>query len=260
MKNLYISAYARSNVGKLRGNNEDNFYLSGITVDSADDISAEQKRTPELLTAVFDGMGGEAAGEKASQTAALAFADKYKDIIDSQATCDAFESAIEYVNFSVCREIQKLGKRMGSTLVSLGFMNNKIYIANLGDSRAYLLRDNVLRCVTEDHTVAQSMVDAGIISYEESQKIREKHMLTQHLGVFPEEMLIEPYLKSFDACENDVLLLCSDGLTDMLTDDEISGILQAENYPEAAANALVKKALENGGRDNVTVVAAKISD
>ncbi len=260
MKDFIISAYGRSNVGKKRGNNEDNFYLSGVTVDSANDITAKLNDSSKLATAVFDGMGGEAAGEKASQIAADTFGEKLSDIINSDFSEIVITSTIESTNQKVCDEIRKMGKRMGCTFVSFGFSNNTIHIANVGDSRAYLLRDGKLYCISKDHTVSQTLVDSGVISYEESQKIKEKHMLTQHIGIFPDEMVLEPYFNTFAAKENDVVLLCSDGLTDMLSDSEIQSVLQQQANPEEATNMLVEKALENGGKDNVTVIVAKVSE
>ena len=260
MKDFIVSAYGRSNVGKKRGNNEDNFYLSGVTVDSANDITAKFNDSSKLATAVFDGMGGEAAGEKASQMAAVTFGENLSNIINSDFSEGAITSTIESANKKVCDEIRNMGKRMGCTFVSLGFSNNTIHIANVGDSRAYLLRDGKLYCISKDHTVSQTMVDSGVISYEESQKIKEKHMLTQHLGIFPDEMMLEPYFKTFAAKENDIVLLCSDGLTDMLSDSEIKSVLEQNLTPEETTNILVEKALENGGKDNVTVIVAKISE
>ncbi len=259
MANLLISGYARSNVGKKRSNNEDNFYLSGVTVDSANDISAEYEYSSKIATAVFDGMGGEAAGEKASQTAAVTFGEKIVEVISSDFSENVIGSVIESANSAVCAEMRKIGKRMGCTFVSLGFSDGKIYISNVGDSRAYLLRDGKLICLSKDHTIAQTMVDAGMVSYEESQKIKEKHKLTQHIGIFPEEMIIEPYFKTIAAKENDVILLCSDGLTDMLTDDEIKDVLLGNATVKQKADALVEAALGKGGKDNVTVVVASVS-
>lgn len=260
MKNLFISCFARSNVGRKRTNNEDNFYLSGVTVDSANDITANFPLSQRLATAVFDGMGGEAAGEVASQIAASIFGKKSEELINAGFSDKAINSTISLINNYVCNDMQKQGRRMGCTYVSLGFVDSMINIANVGDSRAYLLRDNKLICVSKDHTVAQSMVDAGIVSYEDSQKIKEKHKLTQHMGIFPEEMILEPYINSFEAHSDDVILLCSDGLTDMLSDSEIKAVLQLYETPENTANILVEKALENGGKDNVTVIVAKIEN
>lgn len=259
MNDLIISAYGRSNVGKKRGNNEDNFYLAGVTVDSANDISATQAEASKTAFAIFDGMGGEAAGERASQLAADAFAKSFSVATNSGFSEDSMTSIIQSANLSVCDEMKILGKRMGCTLVSLGFSENIIHIANVGDSRAYLLRNGQLRCISKDHTVAQSMVDSGVVSYEESQKIKEKHRLTQHIGIFPDEMVIEPYFYTFDAKENDIVLLCSDGLTDMLSDAEIAGILSSNATEKDIVNCLVEKALANGGKDNITVIVSKLS-
>lgn len=258
MSNLFISAYGRSNVGKKRSNNEDNFYLSGVTVDSALDITAKAKTTNETAFAIFDGMGGEAAGERASQITAVTYGQKMSLMLDGDFVPDTVQNTIEAANKKVCDETRLLGKRMGCTFVSVGFKNDTIYISNVGDSRAYLLRNNKLHCVSKDHTVAQSMVDSGVISYEESQRIKEKHKLTQHIGIFPEEMIIEPYYNNIPAQRGDIVLLCSDGLTDMLTDADIANILRAGGTEEQITNTLVETALANGGKDNVTVIVAKV--
>lgn len=258
MNDLIISAYGRSNVGKKRGNNEDNFYLAGVTVDSVNDISATQAEASKTTFAIFDGMGGEAAGEMASQTAALTFGENYSNIINSDFSEETMISTIQSANLAVCDEMKVLGKRMGCTFVSLSFSENTIHIANVGDSRAYVLRDGQLHCISKDHTVAQSMVDSGVVSYEESQKIKEKHQLTQHIGIFPEEMILEPYSDKIIAKENDIFLLCSDGLTDMLTDNEICDVLLSNAPENEIANNLVESALSKGGKDNVTVIVSKI--
>ena len=258
MNNFILYSYARSNVGKKRSNNEDNFYLNGVMVDSANDIAAKGKPSSKTAIALFDGMGGEAAGEKASQIAAVTFGEKLSDIINSDFSENVITSTIETINQNVCDEISCIGKNIGCTFVFLGFSDNTIRIANVGDSRAYLFRDGKLHCISKDHTISQTMVDSGMISYEESQKIKEKHMLTQHLGIFPGEMVLEPYFNIFAAKENDIVLLCSDGLTDMLSDSGIQSILQKQVNLKETTNNLVEKALENGGKDNVTVIVTKI--
>ncbi len=258
MSKYCVSAFARSNVGKKRTNNEDNFSLSGVTVCSANDITASFKSASELATAVFDGMGGEAAGEVASQLTANVYCQRNAELIEFEFSQEKVTSVVNEANNFVCTEITKIGKRMGCTFVSLGFCDDNIHIANVGDSRAYLLRSGKLYTLSKDHTVAQSMVDSGMVSYEDSQKLKEKHKLTQHIGIFPEEMIIEPYFKSFKAQEDDVVLLCSDGLTDMLSDGEIAQTLNNNSTNETRVNALVEAALQNGGKDNVTVIVATV--
>ena len=258
MGNLFVSAYGRSNVGKKRNNNEDNFYLSGVTVDSANDITAVCEKTSKIAFSVFDGMGGEAAGEKASQITAVTFGENLVEIMDSDFSQAVLQNTVDAANKKVCDEMRVIGRRMGCTFVSFGFSDDVLHICNVGDSRAYLLRNGSISCISKDHTVAQTMVDSGMISYEASQKNKEKHKLTQHIGIFPEEMIIEPHFQSLQAEENDVILLCSDGLTDMLSDEEIRNVLQANGSTEEKANALVESALAKGGKDNVTVIVADV--
>lgn len=259
MGNLFISAYGRSNVGKKRANNEDNFFISGVTVDSAIDITSVAKESNEAAFAVFDGMGGEAAGEKASQAAAVTYGQRMTSMLDGDFSPAVMQDTIEAANKKVCDEIRVIGKRMGCTFASVGFKNDTIYVSNVGDSRVYLLRGNAIHCVSKDHTVAQTMVEAGLVSYENSQHSKEKHQLTQHIGIFPEEMIIEPFYNTIKADIGDIVLVCSDGLTDMLSDADIGAILASGGTEEEMTNALVNQALQNGGKDNVTVIVAKVS-
>lgn len=259
MGNLFVSAYGRSNVGKKRTNNEDNFFLSGVTVDSAIDITSVAKKSYEAAFAVFDGMGGEAAGEKASQAAAVTYGQRITSMLDGDFSPAVMQDTIEAANKKVCDEIRVIGKRMGCTFASVGFKNDTIYVSNVGDSRVYLLRGNAIHCVSKDHTVAQTMVEAGLVSYENSQHSKEKHQLTQHIGIFPEEMIIEPFYNTIKADIGDIVLVCSDGLTDMLSDADIGAILATGGTEEEMTNALVNQALQNGGKDNVTVIVAKVS-
>ena len=253
MSDILIETVARSNVGKRRGNNEDNFYLGGENVNSLNDKIVRTDLSEEGFTAVLDGMGGESSGEKASLISAMACDELKNELLDSEFSDESILHLFNKANSDVCDEIVKIQKRMGSTLVLLGVKNNQITIANIGDSRAYLYRNGELKQISKDHTEAQTMVDAGLISWEDSQSIKEKHKLTQHIGIFEEEMIIEPYIKRFSGQVNDKILLCSDGLTDMLTNEEIKTLLDSDDNAENIVNNLVEAALDKGGKDNVTV-------
>ena len=258
MSEMFISAYAASNVGKRRQNNEDNYYFDGNYVNSANDIFAESLNSTELIVSVCDGMGGEEAGEVASQIAVESLNKCYKYLLDNNLSDEAIEKYVNYSNDLICGEIKKYKKRMGTTYTLLGIKDGVVTASNIGDSRIYRYSNGVLEQISHDHTEAQSMVDAGVVSAEESMKIPEKHRLTQHLGIFPYEMIIEPYIVRFPVSAGDRYLLCSDGLTDMLTNSEISAILCKKQSLKTIVDELISSALNKGGRDNVTIVLCEI--
>ncbi|MGN1418538.1 MAG: PP2C family protein-serine/threonine phosphatase [Acutalibacteraceae bacterium] len=260
MKDLYISACAASNIGKRRENNEDNFYLDDKLVNSENEAFAKLQNVSELITAVCDGMGGEEAGEVASQIAVETIR-KFKRFILHHNFSDAsIEKYVNCANELICDEIRKRRKQIGTTYTLLGIKKNIVTASNVGDSRIYRFSEGILKQISRDHTAAQSMVDAGIITKEESTKIPEKHQLTQHLGIFPYDMIIEPYTVRIPAKAKDKYLLCSDGLTDMLTDAEISDILSKNEPIEGLVDELIQSAVNKGGKDNVTVVLCTIND
>ena len=259
MNRLMISAYAASNVGKKRQNNEDNYYLEGNYVDSLNNASCETAGKTEMLVSVCDGMGGEEAGEVASQLAVETIAIKYNQLLNDSFSDTAIESYVAEANKRICDEISRRKKRLGTTLTLLGFKDGIVTMSNVGDSRIYCLSDNKLEQISKDHTEAQSMVDAGIMTAEESMKVPEKHKLTQHLGIYPYEMIIEPYTVRKPAREGDKYLLCSDGLTDMLSDEEIHNILNKNSSLKDIAEELISLALDHGGKDNVTVAVCEIT-
>ncbi len=260
MNKTYISAYAASNVGKRRQNNEDNYFLSEHYVNSNNEASAEVEKTDSIIISVCDGMGGEAAGEVASQIAVEAVNKCYSDLLKNNLSDTAIERYVARSNDLICEEITQRKKRMGTTYTLLGIKDGVVTASNIGDSRIYRYSDGVLKQISKDHTEAQSMVDSGIITAEQSMKIPEKHRLTQHLGIYSYEMVIEPYNVRFESKAGDRYLLCSDGLTDMLTDFEINEIFRKCLSLKQTVEELISKALQNGGKDNVTVAVCEIKD
>ena len=252
--NFRIDGCVMTNPGKVRANNEDNYNLFGVYRDDVNDyIRTVEKSASQgyALAAVLDGMGGESAGEVASFLAA-----------QSITACPLAEvkttglQQILLANQKVCEETTKRGgKRMGTTYVGAYFENGKFTVANVGDSRCYLYRGGVLTALSKDHSMGQRMIDSGVMTEEEARKTKSWHELTQHFGIFPEEFTIEPYFTDvYDLCDGDELLLCSDGLTDMMVDAEIASFMAAPAPIQEKVSNLLNGALNNGGRDNVTVM------
>lgn len=254
-----ISSVAVTNVGNVRDNNEDNFYVNENYKKSTSTLTEyyeESNIREQYIYAVCDGMGGEELGEAASMVAVKTLALYQETDIKSNIM-----NYIQEANKLICDEIEKNdGVRMGTTLALLYINDGKAIAYNIGDSRAYLFRKNKLIQLSEDHTQAQRLVDMGLLKKSAAANHKDKHKLTQHLGIFPDELIIEPYKsQEINIKQNDIFLLCSDGLTDMLSDDDITVILSNKQEGIGTlAKRLISKALEKGGKDNVTIVLSKV--
>ena len=235
---------AKSDVGRAREINQDSFYVSDIK----DDIK---------LFILADGMGGYKGGEIASSIAVesvknyicVNFAkieNKEKDVI-----LNLIEGAIEYANnvvYEKSREVPELNE-MGTTLDVCLIYGNKVFIGHVGDSRVYRIRKNIIRKLTTDHSYVEKLVKDGSITKEEAYNHPKKNMLLKALGC---ESLVEPdvFYKAF--LKDDILLMCSDGLTNMLRDNEIYDVLLKN--PDKPENALINRANIVGGYDNITAI------
>lgn len=217
-----------------------------------------------------DGMGGYNAGEVASgmATAVLgselekAFATRGPHTLDGNRTWAQvqLEAEIQRTNTSIYQAAQSQPQYagMGTTLVCAVFYDNKVTVAHIGDSRMYRHRAGELACITRDHSLLEEQIAAGIISREQARHSQNKNLVTRALGVDP---TVEPELHDHDVLPGDVYLLCSDGLNDMVEDEEISMTLGAlsANLP-VCADQLIGQANDNGGRDNVSVILIKVKN
>ncbi|MGI5894879.1 MAG: PP2C family protein-serine/threonine phosphatase [Candidatus Merdivicinus sp.] len=258
--NLKIKAAALTHAGKVRANNEDNFYLNGhIRKNPAQKEAASgfSGRSHKFLAAVADGMGGQEYGEVASLLAVKALRPCALQQVKQYA-----QACIEQANNQICIEIEKNGgRRMGSTLTALYIDKERAICCNIGDSRCYLFRDGKLHQLSTDHNKAGRLVELGVLTPEQAARHPSRHELTQHLGIYPAEMVIQPaFSEPLELKPGDRLLLCSDGLTDMISQEEIAMVLNRDDAPEAISRELVNRALENGGRDNVTVLVMRVQE
>lgn len=246
-----IEAACGCNMGKVRKNNEDNFFFDGKCLEQDNSglvniACLEEGLKSGLSFAVFDGMGGENYGEAASFAAA-----RYMQLA-ARRPKDRFVRERKYLQkmtFELNNAVVQAKKeyctdRMGTTMVMLYFAYRHVYVCNVGDSRAYRLRNGEFLQISEDHV----------------EKIpgEKKTPLTQHLGIDPEDMLIDPHITKGNLERGDMYLICSDGLTDMLTNFEICDILLSGEDASSCVEALLSSALEHGGRDNITVTVCKI--
>ncbi|HCT91635.1 MAG TPA: serine/threonine protein phosphatase [Lachnospiraceae bacterium] len=251
---MIYEAYLISHGGCVRANNEDNGYLDGRFREDDGTFSWERTAKAEdcFLAAVFDGMGGEENGEVASRIAAETMAE-----LSGEGTAPFSRNLETYVRLTGERILSRAGRtHMGTTYTALSIEKDLYFFSNLGDSRGYLYRSHRLTQMTKDHNMVRELYLNGVITKEQADRHPDRHTLYQYLGIRDdgEGVLLEPHTAdSVEARPGDVCLLCSDGLTDMLEDEAIAGILEEESGAEAKARRLVQEALDAGGRDNVTV-------
>ena len=241
-----IKAYAKSDIGRVREINQDYYYIS----DSLDEVQ---------LYMLADGMGGYNGGEIASklaiQSAKSYIENNFKEIEkDKESIIQLVASSMEYANM-VVYEKSKLDAQlegMGTTLEICVIYNNKVYIGHIGDSRIYRIRKEFIRKLTQDHSYVQKLVKDGTITQEQAVHHPQKNMLMKALGC---NAFVEPDVMVKGFLKEDILVMTSDGLTNMVPQEEI--FKQAKKDIEQAPKELVKQANENGGYDNITVVVIK---
>jgi protein phosphatase len=249
-----LEIIVRTDPGMVRGHNEDAVFAN-----------------PNLGLAILaDGMGGYNAGEVASGMAttllstefALAFGNTAPHEFDTDTgkpfahRCLLEKIAATNSAIYNAAESQPQYAGMGTTLVTALFYDNKVTVAHIGDSRMYRLRGEAFGPITRDHSLLQEQLDSGMISAEEARFSQNKNLVTRALGVDPE---VETEIHDHDVLPGDIYLLCSDGLNDMVEDEEIQLTLQMLGTNlELAATQLIQMANDNGGRDNVSVILVKV--
>ena len=233
--NAFISWGARSDVGLVRSHNEDSFLL----------------RTP--LFAVCDGMGGHAAGEVASSIAVETIGEKAPATADDTLLGAAVESANIAIIEGAAAGKGKVG--MGCTASAVLIEGNKMAVAHVGDSRVYLLRHGTLVRVTHDHSYAEELVDSGQITADAARVHPSRSVLPRALGSDP-DMYADHF--SLEVNDGDRIIVCSDGLSSMITDASIEALAVSSVTPQQAADNLVSAALTAGGGDNVTVIVIDV--
>ena len=224
-----------------RENNEDNLYVD-----------------PQgQLFVVADGMGGQAAGEIASQIAVDLIPQLYSKLNGAVGDEDlrrGFQEIFRTVNDAILQRGHEdpTAQNLGTTAVVVLLLPGKAMIASIGDSRAYRLRGRHLDCFTKDHNLAQALFDAGTITKEELANHRYKNVLFKYLGM--KEAGMEPDVQFFDLKPGDRFLLASDGVTGSMADEDLQSELTKRADPQACAVEVVRKAIENGSKDNATCV------
>jgi PPM family protein phosphatase len=261
-----LSLYARTDVGRARDHNEDNFMVADLTM-------RRPILTPEVrehlvgdkgsILVVADGMGGAAAGELASAMAASIFYEQLRATwiesrrSDFRTFLTFIQQAIETANHEIHQ--RSLGEPglsgMGTTLTAAGILGDRIGFAQIGDSRAYLVRRGQVEQVTRDQSLTRRLIDEGRITEAEAESSPGRNIILQALGPRPS---VEVAVSERTACRGDILVVCSDGLSGVVSAEEILDVVSSNLNPAVSCEGLVELANSRGGPDNITVIVARL--
>jgi len=246
---LHLDVALRTDIGRIRANNED----SMISVVPQD---------PQIMTkrgalfVVADGMGGHEKGEVASEITTKAVSTAYyQDESDDIAA--ALSRAVKHANASVCQRIEQDGEvdnPMGSTCIAAVLQGDSVHVANVGDSRVYIVRQGQVKQVSQDHSWVNEQVRSGALTLEQARAMGKNNLITRCLGTRA-EVDVDLFTEQVQA--GDVLVLCTDGLTNLVSDDEIGTIVEQYDSQEST-HRLIECANERGGPDNITAIVVRV--
>ncbi len=260
-----VDLFARTDVGQVREHNEDNFLVADLTQKSRGLLEANRKATIGChgsLFAVCDGMGGAAAGEIASQ---LAVDILYERMVDGLVPGEHVERnelarrlvrSVEAAGLRIFQEAKadRTRRGMGTTVTAAALVDDVLFLAQVGDSRGYILRQGQLVQVTRDQSLVNQLIEAGQLTEEEAETFEHNNIILQALGTAD---TVQVDLTYAELRKGDTLLLCSDGLSGMIRFDDIRETLLQFSEPLEACKALTEKANLAGGHDNITVIVVK---
>lgn len=234
--------FGQSDVGKVRDHNED-FYFCHAIGDTG-------------LFVVADGMGGHDAGEVASRLAVETLCREMREAADRQGDpIGLLKQSVVEANRTVLREASRKSSNMGTTIGVAFVSENRAFIASVGDSRVYWIRNGSIKQVTEDHSLVAKLVKAGKLSRDEARTHPKSNLLYRTIGS-EEDLKVDTF--ELELQKGDSLLLCSDGLWGEVPDEDMHRICRNEQTTRAVCNRLVRVANENGGKDNITAVVVKV--
>ena len=235
-----LSSYAMTDVGRTRVVNQDYVFSCLEPVGNL----------PNLFI-VADGMGGHQAGDFASSYSVKKFLESVSLSLQRNPH-KIFADAIRYANRELIEKSKSNPelKGMGTTLVALTNVDDKAYVANVGDSRLYLMEDSLMQ-ITVDHSLVQEMIKIGELTKEDARLHPDKNIITRAVGAGRD---INADYFEFTITKDSILLMCSDGLSNMVADDQIAVLLKSADAPEKVGKKLVETANRNGGKDNIAVI------
>lgn len=255
-----INVFAQTDVGKVRTGNEDSFLVADTTSEHSSSLPNVQNfslHEGNNLFMVADGMGGPAAGEVASL---LAVNTVLKEKGPQKASTESefirvLEDLLQKANTAIIEKATEDSKMrgMGTTATLAGVLKNKLYISQVGDSRAYLIRNDDATLVTKDQSFVNQLIEAGSITEEEAETHPQKNIILQALGSQAE---LQVAATSVELCRNDHLLICSDGLSGLVKKEEMQSVVKSASDIASACKELIDLGNKRGGHDNITVIMA----
>jgi serine/threonine protein phosphatase PrpC len=262
---VMVHVFGRTDVGRTREHNEDAFVVADLTMDDASlQPSVRKHRVGHKgsLFMVADGMGGAAAGEIASQMATEIVLKELREnwLPVPEPSAEAFARCLRRAAQTANQLIHSFAishqeyRGMGTTATIAGLLGDTLYIAQVGDSRGYLVRDGVTRQITKDQSLMQKLIEAGELTEEEAAQSERRNIILQALGPEP---VIKVDLTYQKLRRGDMLVLCSDGLSGQVTKDDLSRVIAGEKDLVQACRKLIELANEAGGPDNITVIIAR---
>ena len=266
-KPIHVSLFGMSDVGRVRKNNEDNFVVCNLTTGEVGLSPALREHTEGSYGSLFmvaDGMGGEASGEVASQLAAVTVPKRLYDNLKSLGSVSEanfvilLREAIEYANQIIFQKAQSnpAYRGMGTTTTAAALFGTYLFVGQVGDSRAYLIRNQQMEQLTRDQTFFNYLKDIGAELPADPEKDSRKSILTQAVGSSETLDVKVTYTK---VLQGDRILLCSDGLYNMVPAPDLQEIASRANGLADKCKALIEKANVNGGTDNITIIMAEFS-
>jgi protein phosphatase len=238
-----IKSYSYSHVGKVREDNQDALRLCN----PADELTL----TDGHLYGIADGMGGYAHGGVASSLALETFFQTFY-AANGVSPAQKLRVSIQNANLSVYQTAQRLGAgRMGTTLTAVNIVGDRLHVAHVGDSRAYLIRDQKSKCLTNDHTRVGELVRMRVLSPEKVRTHSQRSMLDKCLGM---ELFVQPDIFQVPVQTGDVLVLCSDGVWATIQDDEFARLIAESNEPENICRQIVELAMDRDSDDNLSII------
>jgi len=260
-----VRLFARTDVGQVREHNEDNFLVADLTRRSRGLLEANRSSSVGPQGAVFavcDGMGGAAAGEIASQLAVDIICEKMVEGLDDKTVLKRDDlgrrlvRAVEAAGLRIFQEakLDRTRRGMGTTVTAAALVDEILFLAQVGDSRGYILRGDTLTQVTRDQSLVNQLIEAGQLTEEEAETFEHNNIILQALGTSD---TVQVDLTYVELRKGDILLLCSDGLSGMVRFDEIREILRSSGEPLDICKTLTERANQAGGHDNITVIVVQ---
>jgi serine/threonine protein phosphatase PrpC len=259
---IVVNVFARTDVGLLREHNEDDFLVADLTRQARTlmpDVQTHVLGPGGSLFVVCDGMGGAAAGEVASRTAVDTIYEKLTHEGPS-GSWDELVGRLDRAIIEAGRRIYSMARAdqerrgMGTTCTAAAMIDRRLFVAQVGDSRCYVLRNGVLQQVTRDQSLLTQLIEAGQVKPEDAASFEHSNIILQALGTTE---MVNTDVTYHDLCRGDAIMLCSDGLSGMVCDAAIREVLVANPEPLAACRALTEAANRGGGEDNITVIVAR---